>query len=59
MARDRWKELGIDEQEAAAEVPLGRIVEPDEVASLVHFLASDEAGAITGQAFTIDGGMLA
>jgi NAD(P)-dependent dehydrogenase (short-subunit alcohol dehydrogenase family) len=59
MARDRWKELGIDEQEAAAEVPLGRIVEPDEVASLVHFLASDEAGAITGQTFTIDGGMLA
>lgn len=59
MARDRWKELGIGEMEAAAEVPLGRIVEPDEVASLVYFLTSEEAGAITGQAFTIDGGMLA
>lgn len=59
MARDRWKDLGIDEHGAAAAVPLQRIVEPEEVASLVGFLASDEAGAITGQAFTIDGGMLA
>lgn len=59
MARSRWAELGIDEAGAAAEAPLGRIVEPDEVASLVYFLASDEAAAITGQAFTVDGGVLA
>lgn len=59
MARSRWQELGLDEKQAAAEVPLGRIVEPSEVASLVHFLASDAAGAITGQAFNIDGGALA
>ena len=59
MARDRWHELQIDASRAASEVPLGRIVEPAEVAALVYFLASDEAGAITGQAFNIDGGMLA
>jgi NAD(P)-dependent dehydrogenase (short-subunit alcohol dehydrogenase family) len=59
MARDRWAELGIDGAQAAAHVPLGRIVEPAEVAALVSFLASDEAGAITGQSFTVDGGMLA
>lgn len=59
MARGRWAELGIDEQTAATDVPLGRIAEPAEVASLVYFLASDEAGAITGQAFNIDGGTLA
>jgi NAD(P)-dependent dehydrogenase (short-subunit alcohol dehydrogenase family) len=59
MARARWAELGIDERKAASGAPLGRVVEPAEVASLVYFLASDEAGAITGQAFTIDGGMLA
>lgn len=59
MARSRWADLDLDEERAAAEAPLGRIVEPEEVASLVYFLASDEAAAITGQAFTIDGGVLA
>jgi len=59
MARERWRDLGISEAEAAAHAPLGRIVEPAEVAALISFLASDEAGAITGQAFTVDGGTLA
>lgn len=59
MARGRWRELEMDEELAAAAVPLGRVAEPAEVASLVFYLAGDEAGAITGQAFNIDGGMLA
>jgi NAD(P)-dependent dehydrogenase (short-subunit alcohol dehydrogenase family) len=59
MAQRRWDELGIDATTAAARVPLGRIVKPAEVAALVRFLASEEAGAITGQAFNIDGGTLA
>lgn len=58
MARERWQDLGIDEKKAVSRVPLGRVIEPAEVASLVYFLASDEAGAITGQAFDIDGGIL-
>ncbi|WP_088042636.1 SDR family NAD(P)-dependent oxidoreductase [Bacillus sp. EAC] len=39
--------------------PLGRSGLPEEVASLVHFLSSDDAKFITGQAVTIDGGITA
>jgi len=39
--------------------PLGRLGEPEEVAALCHFLASDEAGYITGQNIAIDGGLTA
>jgi NAD(P)-dependent dehydrogenase (short-subunit alcohol dehydrogenase family) len=37
-------------------VPIGRIIEPDEVAHLVKFLASPQAAAITGQTYNICGG---
>jgi NAD(P)-dependent dehydrogenase (short-subunit alcohol dehydrogenase family) len=39
--------------------PLGRIGEPDDVASAVLFLASEEAAWITGTVLTVDGGLLA
>ncbi|WP_016932886.1 3-hydroxybutyrate dehydrogenase [Rhodococcus sp. R1101] len=35
---------------------VARLVEPDEVASLVSWLASDEAGMVTGASYTMDGG---
>jgi NAD(P)-dependent dehydrogenase (short-subunit alcohol dehydrogenase family) len=38
--------------------PLGRLLEPDEVAAAVHFLASPEAAAINGQTLVLDGGGL-
>ncbi len=43
----------------AAAQPIGRMGEPREVAALVAFLASDEAGFVTGSAYDIDGGVIA
>jgi glucose 1-dehydrogenase len=39
-------------------IPLGRLGQPQDVASLVAFLASDNAGYITGSTFFVDGGLL-
>ena len=44
------------EEELARSSPLGRLLEPDEVAAAVAFLASEEAAAINGQTLVIDGG---
>jgi NAD(P)-dependent dehydrogenase (short-subunit alcohol dehydrogenase family) len=42
--------------DAIGAVPIQRIIQPEEVAGLIHFLASPEASAITGQTFNICGG---
>jgi len=44
--------------DAGKSVPLGRIAEPEDVAKLVAFLASEEAAFITGQAYNVNGGTL-
>jgi NAD(P)-dependent dehydrogenase (short-subunit alcohol dehydrogenase family) len=46
---ERWREL-------VKRLPLGRAIEPDEVADLVAFLASERASYISGVIYTIDGG---
>jgi NAD(P)-dependent dehydrogenase (short-subunit alcohol dehydrogenase family) len=43
----------------SARIPLGRMGTDMEVASVVAFLASDEASYITGQVLTVDGGISA
>ena len=44
------------EEALAAMTPLGRLLEPEEVAFAVAFLAAPEAGAINGQTLVLDGG---
>ena len=38
-------------------IPVGRLGAPEDVARAVAFLASEEAGYITGQVLAVDGGM--
>ncbi|GHB08701.1 3-oxoacyl-ACP reductase FabG [Streptomyces thermoviolaceus] len=52
---------GVSEDEAyeriTERVPLGRYVEPDEVAAMVEYLVSDAAAAVTAQALNVCGGL--
>lgn len=45
-------------QELGAQIPLGRLGAPADIAGLVAFLASEHAAYITGQVFVVDGGMV-
>jgi 3-oxoacyl-[acyl-carrier protein] reductase len=58
VTTDMTGKLG-DEQKAAIlkVIPLQRFGTTDEIAALANFLASDNAGYITGQVFSVDGGM--
>jgi 2-keto-3-deoxy-L-fuconate dehydrogenase len=45
-------------EELAKAQPIGRMAEPDEVASLALFLCSDAASFITGTNYLLDGGFM-
>ncbi|KAB7746638.1 glucose 1-dehydrogenase [Nostocoides sp. F2B08] len=46
------------EEQVAAAYPLKRLGEPDDIGRVVAFLLSDDAGWMTGQTLTVDGGVL-
>ncbi len=65
LARRLSAEHGVDVEEgkrmimaSLGGVPIGRPSEPEEIASLIAFLASDRAGTITGTEYVIDGGTI-
>jgi 3-oxoacyl-[acyl-carrier protein] reductase len=58
----RAEEMGIPLEEAlvrrAAEIPVGRLGEPKDIANMVAFLASGKSGYITGSTIRVDGGVV-
>ena len=59
ITTDMTNELNDEvKEQLKSSIPLGRLGTPNDVANLVCFLASDEAGYITGQTFNVDGGMV-
>ena len=62
VAREQGKLLGQTPEEftrrRAETVPLGRMERPEDVAAVIGFLASPRAGYMTGQALSIDGGLV-
>ncbi len=56
QARDAGITVEEAEARAVANIPIGRMVEPEDIADLVLFMVSDRAGAITGQTIAVEGG---
>jgi 3-oxoacyl-[acyl-carrier protein] reductase len=54
MTRDLTEKA---QKDWAAQIPLGRLGSPEDVASAICFLASDEASYITGHVLAVNGGM--
>jgi NAD(P)-dependent dehydrogenase (short-subunit alcohol dehydrogenase family) len=62
VARDQGALLGLSAEEFTSQrrrqVPLGRMERPEDVARVIGFLASERAGYMTGQALSVDGGLV-
>jgi 3-oxoacyl-[acyl-carrier protein] reductase len=62
VSRDQGALLGMSADEftrqRASQVPLGRMERPEDVAAVIGFLASPRAAYMTGQALSVDGGLV-
>ena len=62
VARDQSKLLGLTPEEFTRQrekaVPLGRMERPEDVANVIAFLCTERAGYMTGQALSVDGGLV-
>ena len=56
--RERFKVREADMRVMLNAIPMGRIGQPKDVATMALFLASEESGFVTGQNFVVDGGEL-
>jgi NAD(P)-dependent dehydrogenase (short-subunit alcohol dehydrogenase family) len=54
---ERYAEADWDEDWYVSRTPVGRMGRPEDIGSMVRYLASAEAGFITGETITVDGGM--
>ena len=57
MVRELFARNGVRIESRAAQIPMGRLAEPEDVAAAVTFLASDDAAFITGAFLPVDGGI--
>ena len=57
-ATARIAELGLPEETLAEDIPARRLGRPEEFGAVAAFLASEQAGYVTGQAIAVDGGFI-
>jgi len=55
-AADSGKSVDDIVEQRTSDIPLGKLIEPDDIATAVMFFCSPMAGMITGQCLAVDGG---